>query len=57
MYGQPGRMVGRFTLRDDRTLFLFVFAVDGDRLPSTIDQQKAMLLEKYLPAGGNVHRF
>ena len=26
MYGQPGRMVGRFTLHDNRTLFLFVFA-------------------------------
>ena len=26
MYGQPGRMLGRFTLHDDRTLFLFVFA-------------------------------
>ena len=51
MYGQPGRMVGRFTLRDDRTLFLFVFAVDGDPLPSTIDQQKAMLLEKYAACG------
>jgi 2-polyprenyl-6-methoxyphenol hydroxylase-like FAD-dependent oxidoreductase len=47
MYGQPGRMVGRFTLRDDQTLFLFVFAVDGDRLPSTLDQQKAMLHRKY----------
>ena len=47
MYGQPGRMVGRFTLRDDRTLFLFVFAADGDPLPSTLDQQKAMLRGKY----------
>ena len=33
MYGQPGRMVGRFTLRDDRTLFLFVFADDNEPLP------------------------
>jgi 2-polyprenyl-6-methoxyphenol hydroxylase-like FAD-dependent oxidoreductase len=47
MYGQPGRMVGRFTLRDDQTLFLFVFADDNDPLPSTLDQQKAMLHEKY----------
>ena len=31
MYGQPGRMLGRFTLRDDRTLFLFVFADDNSR--------------------------
>ncbi len=47
MYGQPGRMVGRFTLRDDRTLFLFVFSADGDSLPSTPDEQKAMLHRKY----------
>jgi 2-polyprenyl-6-methoxyphenol hydroxylase-like FAD-dependent oxidoreductase len=47
MYGQPGRMVGRFTLRDDRTLFLFVFAAGGDSLPSTLDEQKAMLRRKY----------
>jgi len=51
MYGQPGRMVGRFTLRDDRTLFLFVFAVDDDPLSSTLDQQKAMLREKYAGCG------
>ena len=44
---KPGRMVGRFTLRDDRTLFLFVFAADGDPLPSTLEQQKAMLHGKY----------
>ncbi|MGE0036044.1 MAG: FAD-binding domain [Xanthobacteraceae bacterium] len=47
MYGRPGRMVGRFTLRGDRTLFLFVFAIDGDPLPATLDLQKAMLRERY----------
>ncbi len=51
VYGQPGRMVGRFTLRDDQTLFLLVFAVDGDPLPSTLDQQKAMLHGKYTAGG------
>ncbi len=47
MYGQPGRMIGRFTLRDDRTLILFVFAADGDSLPATLDEQKAMLRRRY----------
>ena len=47
MYGQPGRMIGRFTLREDQSLFLFVFAADGNPLPSTLDQQKAMLRGKY----------
>ena len=45
MYGQPGRMLGRFTLHDDRTLFLFVFTAGS--LPVTLDLQKAMLRERY----------
>ena len=28
IYSQPGRMLGRFALHDDGTLFLFVFALD-----------------------------
>ncbi|MDE2602504.1 MAG: FAD-binding domain [Bradyrhizobium sp.] len=47
MYGQPGRMVGRFTLRDDRTLFLFVFASADDPLPAALDRQKHMLRRQY----------
>lgn len=47
IYGQPGRMVGRFTLRDDRTLFLLVFAAEGAFLPATLDAQKATLRKVY----------
>ena len=47
MYGQPGRMIGRFTLRDSRTLFLFVFATEGEKLPATLDAQKALLHNLY----------
>ena len=47
MYGRPKRMLGRFALHDDRTLFLFVFADDGASLPATVDLQKAMLRERY----------
>jgi 2-polyprenyl-6-methoxyphenol hydroxylase-like FAD-dependent oxidoreductase len=47
MYGQPELMLGRFTLHDDRTLFLFVFAVDNGSLPTTLDLQKAMLRKRY----------
>jgi len=47
MYTRPGRMVGRFALRDDRTLFLFVFAAPGDSLPATPDGQKAMLRQAF----------
>ena len=47
MYGQPGRMLGRFTLRDNRTLFLFVFVARREELPTTLDDQKALLGELY----------
>jgi 2-polyprenyl-6-methoxyphenol hydroxylase-like FAD-dependent oxidoreductase len=47
MYGQPGRMVGRFTLRGDRTLFLFVFAAPVGTLAASPDRQKAMLHDAY----------
>lgn len=46
IYSQPGRMVGRFTLRDDRTLFLFVFASTDASLPAGPDQ-KILLREVY----------
>ena len=47
LYGLPGRMLGRFTMRDDRTLFLLVFADDGSALPASLDSQKAMLRARY----------
>ena len=45
IYERPGRQLGRFALRDDRTLFLFVLARDLEResCPHTIDDQKAFL--------------
>ena len=46
MYGMPGRMLGRFTLHEDRTLFLFVFTAD-DSLPERLGQQKETLRERY----------
>jgi 2-polyprenyl-6-methoxyphenol hydroxylase-like FAD-dependent oxidoreductase len=50
IYGQPGRMLGRFTLHDDRTLFLFVFAAEEDSLPTQVYLQKVLLREKYSKA-------
>jgi 2-polyprenyl-6-methoxyphenol hydroxylase-like FAD-dependent oxidoreductase len=47
MYGEPGLMLGRFTLHDDRTLFLFVFAADRAELPATPELQKARLRDLY----------
>ena len=56
IYGQPGRLGGRFTLRDDRTLFLLVFAAQDARLPATRDAQEAMLREVYGGAGWDCPR-
>ena len=49
IYGQPSRMLGRFALHDDRTLFLFVFTADIDPLGPMLDlpAQKAMLRGKF----------
>jgi 2-polyprenyl-6-methoxyphenol hydroxylase-like FAD-dependent oxidoreductase len=47
MYCQPGRMLARFTMHDWRTMFLFIFDDDSATLPSTLEQQKAMLRERY----------
>ena len=47
MRGQPGRMVGRFALHGERTLFLFVFTADGAEHPMTLDGQKAMLRARF----------
>ena len=47
MYGEPGRMLGRFALHDNRTLFLFVFAARRAELPATLAPQKALLRNFY----------
>src|SRR5262249_30881918 len=49
MDNQPGRMVGRFALRDDRTLFLLVFADDDATQPAGLSllARKAILRGRY----------
>jgi 2-polyprenyl-6-methoxyphenol hydroxylase-like FAD-dependent oxidoreductase len=47
MYGRPGRMLARFTLRDNKTLFLFVLASGNDVLPDTLDRRKELLRARY----------
>ena len=49
IYGEPSRMLGRFALHDDRTLFLFVFADDVDTQSAMPDltAQKALLRDKF----------
>ena len=47
MYGAPGRMLGRVALRDDKTLFLFVFAEDIGAIPSDVAAQEMLLHDRY----------
>jgi len=47
MYSRPGRSLGRFPMRENRTLFLFVFATGNGALPETLDGQKELLLAMY----------
>ncbi len=52
-YSVPGKQVGRFALRGDRTLFLFVFATKPGGWPAThgISAQKAVLRDEFGDAG------
>lgn len=43
MHCMPGRMIGRFTMRDRRTLFLFVMAASSEKPPADLDAKKAFL--------------
>ena len=47
IYGQPGRILGRFALHDDRTLFLFVFAFHRSVPVFDVATQKAILRERF----------
>lgn len=51
MHTELGQQVGRFSMRDDRMLFLFVFKDPSPELPATIDGQKALLRERFSRSG------
>jgi 2-polyprenyl-6-methoxyphenol hydroxylase-like FAD-dependent oxidoreductase len=49
IYSEPGCMLGRFALHEDRTLFLFVITADNSRALAMPDlaEQKAMLRKRF----------
>jgi 2-polyprenyl-6-methoxyphenol hydroxylase-like FAD-dependent oxidoreductase len=49
-------MVGRFTLHDNRALFLFVFASTNASLPDSLHEQKRLLREVYGHGGWECER-
>jgi 2-polyprenyl-6-methoxyphenol hydroxylase-like FAD-dependent oxidoreductase len=53
LYTQVGWQVGRFTMRDDRTLFLFVFAEPDPTLPEgeEIEAGKELLRRRFRDGG------
>jgi 2-polyprenyl-6-methoxyphenol hydroxylase-like FAD-dependent oxidoreductase len=47
LHNALGAMVGRVALRDDRTLFLFIFTAEAGAPPEHIDAQKSLLRQRY----------
>lgn len=52
----PGRQVGRFALRNDRTLFLFIFADQGEPEAHGLAAQKAILRKTFADDGWELPR-
>jgi 2-polyprenyl-6-methoxyphenol hydroxylase-like FAD-dependent oxidoreductase len=50
-YSRPSRSLARFSLRDDHTLFLFVFRSDQGHDPGELDTRKALLWNEFGDAG------
>ena len=51
VHSEIGQQVGRFAMRDDRTMFLFVFADPDPEVPGHLDGQKALLRENFADSG------
>lgn len=51
IHREVGQQVGRFSMRGDRTMFLFVFADDDPTIPGDLDGQKARLREEFSGSG------
>jgi 2-polyprenyl-6-methoxyphenol hydroxylase-like FAD-dependent oxidoreductase len=56
IHGAPGRQVGRFTLHNDRTLFLFIFAGRSGREAHEIAAQKTTLRKAFEGDGWELPR-
>ena len=51
MYTQVGQQVGRLAMRDDYTMFLFIFADEDVAGPGDVHGQKALLRERFGASG------
>jgi 2-polyprenyl-6-methoxyphenol hydroxylase-like FAD-dependent oxidoreductase len=46
-----GQQIGRFSMRNDRTLFLFVFADPSPDIPADLPSQRALLRQRFSGSG------
>jgi len=51
LYTQVGQQTGRFTLRGDRTMFLFTFRDEQYAIPAGLEEQKVLLRSRFGGAG------
>ncbi len=51
MYTQVGQQVARFSMRGDRTMFLFVYADDNPAGPEDVHSQKDLLRKRFSKSG------
>lgn len=51
IHSELGQQVGRFAMRDDCTMFLFVFADPNPEIPADLPGQKALLRERFSGSG------
>jgi 2-polyprenyl-6-methoxyphenol hydroxylase-like FAD-dependent oxidoreductase len=47
LHTEVGQQVGRFTMRGDRTMFLFTFQDDDPNVPDNVQAQKALLRKRF----------
>lgn len=55
-YGVPGRQASRVSMRDDRTLVLFIWRAESPRLPSTNEGRRALLNGRFAGMGWECSR-
>lgn len=55
-YNLPGKQLGRFGMRDDRTLMLFVFRSEDEEFPDGLEGCKARLRTEFADAGWECRR-
>lgn len=51
MYTEVGQQVARLAVRDDRTMFLFIFADKNAAVPDSVSAQKALLRSRFGSSG------